>query len=269
MTWPLLSHVQEMCGHFYGGTVEKWKNRLRIFCLGQEDRTEDFKTQCGRNITKHRCLFNILLEVSAGRPRAPNSSRGWELALGILCLAGSMSDPHLDPDLSPDLGQTLLTDPIWARIRLQREWLDDFTKSYDTKLTPKIFYSDSLYVTCMTSSIGSGGGAVAKYAIPLLFYCLSNIMPSACLRSHWVPAYFVSLGVSDAYIAPRNRTPDHHGDPQCSDFKFQTALLTVISVISHRGIAVFCRRPIECFLVGLPNFNLRLYCHSGGSSYYR
>ena len=154
MTWHLLSYVQEMCGHFYGGTVENWQNRLRIFFLGQEDRTEDFKTQCSRNITKHRYLFNVLLEVSASRPRAPNSSRGWELALGILFLAGSMSDPHLDPVLSPDLGQTLLTDPIWARIRLQREWLDDITKSYDA-----------------TSSIGSGGGScqIRNPLIILLF----------------------------------------------------------------------------------------------------
>jgi len=58
-----------------------------------------------------------------------------------------MSDPHLDPILSPDLGQALLTDPIWARLRLQREWLDDLMKSYDAALTPKTFYSDSLYMT--------------------------------------------------------------------------------------------------------------------------
>ena len=32
-------------------------------------------------------------------------------------------------------------------------------------------------------------GAVAKYAILLLFYCFCNIMSSACLRSHFVPAY--------------------------------------------------------------------------------
>ena len=46
------------------------------------------------------------------------------------------------------------------------------------------------------------------------------------------PSLFVSLGICD---------------PQRSDFKFQTALLTVVIVISQGGIAVFCRGPIECF----------------------
>jgi len=68
-----------------------------------------------------------------------------------------MSDLHLDPILSPDLGQTLLTDPIYASVRLQREWLDEFMKSYDATLTPSTFYSDCLYMICMRSSTGSGG----------------------------------------------------------------------------------------------------------------
>lgn len=72
-------------------------------------------------------------------------------------------------------------------------------------------------------------------------------MSSACLRSHLVPASFVSLGVSDAYIAQRNTTPYHHGEPQRSGFKFQTALLTVVGMIAQVGVAVFSRETIECF----------------------
>lgn len=62
-----------------------------------------------------------------------------------------------------------------------------------------------------------------------------------------VPVSIVSLGVSDIYIAPRNRTTDHNGDPQPSGFKFQTALLTVVCVISQVGIAVFCKESIGWF----------------------
>jgi hypothetical protein len=61
------------------------------------------------------------------------------------------------------------------------------------------------------------------------------------------PNLFFSLGVSDVYIAPRNRTSDHHGDIQRSGFKLQTALLTVASVIYRVGIAGFCRENIEYF----------------------
>jgi hypothetical protein len=73
------------------------------------------------------------------------------------------------------------------------------------------------------------------------------MVSSACLRSYLVPVSIVSLGVSDTYIAPRSRTPDHHGDPQPSGLKFQTAFLTVVCVISQVRIAVFCKVSIECF----------------------
>jgi hypothetical protein len=110
------------------------------------------------------------------------------------------------------------------------------------------FYSDCLLHDLHDKLhwIGRGGGG-AKYAVLLLFYCFSNIMSSVCLRSHLVPASFVSLGVPDAYIlvAPRNTTPYHHDDPRRSSFKFQTALLTVVGVISQAGVAVCCRETIE------------------------